>query len=302
MTVTGSSFRKAVGGGQDPLTLERRAGRWLRRGRDHRGQGGPDHAHSNRSGRTLPLGPWTKWWKARALSGGSALTSHASAARGARLQHEAGRRVDEAGRADRQEHQALAASALHEHRDLVEEHRVEGLAEPDDRRAQQAGAAAGVALVAGRRSAEVLAVVGEGLALAQRAAGLEEAPVHLDEAEAPRAAVEAVHVLRDEQEAVAQAGLRRGERLVAGVRLDGLRLPPPLGVEAPDELGVLGEPLGGRHLLDRVALPEAVRVAEGGDAALGGDAGPGQDQQLRVVVDPQSHRGMLALSGAGGTS
>ena len=126
----------------------------------------------------------------------------------------------------------------------------------------------------------MLAVVGEGLALAQRAAGLEEAPVHLDEADAARAAVEAVHVLRDEQEAVAQAGLRRGERQVAGVRLDGLRLPPPLGVEAPDEPGVLGEPLGGRHLLDRVALPEAVRVAEGGDAALGGDAGPGQDEQV----------------------
>ena len=158
------------------------------------------------------------------------------------------------------------------------------------------------ALVARGRVAEVLALVRERLAPAERAARLEEAAVDLDEADAARAPVEPVHVLGDEEEAVAHAGLGHGESGVAGVRAHPLRLPPPLGVEAPDEPGVFFEALGRRHLLDRVALPESVRVAEGRDAALRGDAGAGQDEKPRVVVDPQSHAGMLALSRPGGTS
>ncbi len=54
-----------------------------RRDGSRRGQGdesGQGHgAHSRSSGRIRPLGPWTKWWKALALSDGSALTSQASA-------------------------------------------------------------------------------------------------------------------------------------------------------------------------------------------------------------------------------
>ena len=147
MTVTGASCRKRVGGGQDPLALERRAGRWRasRRDREQRGEDGADHAqaHSNRSGRTCPLGPWTKWWNAPRVVRGLGVDEPRLGARGARLQHEAGRRVDEAGGADGEEHEAARRGrSSHERRDPVQVHRVEHLAEPDDGRAQQAVAAA----------------------------------------------------------------------------------------------------------------------------------------------------------------
>ena len=124
--------------------------------------------------------------------------------------------------------------------------------------------------------------------------------MHLDEPLAAGAPVQAVHVLGHEEEAVAHPRLGLGERGVAGVRAHGAGLAPPLGVEAPDEPRVLLEALGRRHLLDRVVLPEAVRVAEGRHAALGGDAGAGQDEEPRVAVDLQAHADNDSLVGEGG--
>ena len=74
---------------------------------------------------------------------------------------------------------------------------------------------------------------------------------------AARAAVEAVDVLGGQEEAVAEARLEGHERVVAGVGRAGAGLAPPLGVEAPHEGGVPGEPFGRGDLLHRVLLPEA---------------------------------------------
>ena len=52
-------------------------------------------------------------------------------------------------------------------------------------------------------------------------------------------------------------------------------------IPAPDEIAITLESVGGRQLLCAVALPQAShRVAEGGDAAFGGDAGAGQEDDV----------------------
>ena len=84
---------EGLGLGQHPRPLERRQveGR-RRRGGGRHGQDGGAQAHSKSSGSTFPLGPFTKWWKARALSAASAFTSQASppAARASRTRPAAG--------------------------------------------------------------------------------------------------------------------------------------------------------------------------------------------------------------------
>ena len=80
MTVTGVSPRKASAWAS---TRARSSARQVeigrRRGGGGEGENGGAQAHSNSSGRISPLGPCTKWWKARWLSGASLLTSQAVA-------------------------------------------------------------------------------------------------------------------------------------------------------------------------------------------------------------------------------
>ena len=70
---------------------------------------------------------------------------------------------------------------------------------------------------------------------------------------------------------------REGE--VGGVGLGGAGVSTTLGVEAPDE-GRVGVPcFGGGDVFDSMAVPEASRAAECGEAAFGGDSGAGEDEQ-----------------------
>ena len=69
---------EGLGLGQNPRALERRQVEAGRRSGGGQDQEGGAQAHSKSSGSTFPLGPFTKWWKARALSAASAFTSQAS--------------------------------------------------------------------------------------------------------------------------------------------------------------------------------------------------------------------------------
>src|SRR5690606_12405086 len=69
---------------------------------------------------------------------------------------------------------------------------------------------------------------------------------------------------------------------VRGVGLHARQLAPALVVEVLHQGRVRREALGRRHRLDAMPLPQAVRGAEGRHAALGRDAGAGQDDKVHA--------------------
>ncbi len=132
----------------------------------------------------------------------------------------------------------------------------------------------------------------EHLALAPSTAGeaddVGERAVQLDDAAGPGLLVQAVDVLGDDRADEAPP-LERGHRLVADVGPGGREpLPadeaagpvPPARLARPDELAV-------RHRHDP---PAAVRTAVVGDAGLGRDPGPGEDEGGRPVRQHPGHR------------
>jgi hypothetical protein len=185
----------------------------------------------------------------------------------------------------------MAVGVVQEGLDAREMAGVEHLAEPDDVGTQEAGPPRTLAdVAAGERPFVVGRLVVERRAAARGAAGLEEVAVDLHEPSAAGADVKAVHVLGDEQEAVAEAGFHVRERLVPGVRRALARAPAPLRVEAPDELGILLEAFGRGHLFDGMVLPEASCVAKGRDAALRGDAGAGEHEEACLRAETEALR------------
>ncbi len=213
MTVAGSSFRKAVAAARTrSRSSDAQVDRRGRRDRDHRGQDGRAQAHSNSSGSTFPLGPWTKWWNARALSGGLGVDEPRLGARGARLQHEAGRRVDDAGGPDGEEHEAALAGLL-ARTSMIRCRFIGSSTSPNQTTAGRSSAAwpRDRHSSHGGGSPRYSALVRERLALAAGAAGLEEAAVDLDQPDAAGAPVQPVHVLGHEEEAVAHLRLGGGE-------------------------------------------------------------------------------------------
>jgi hypothetical protein len=99
--------------------------------------------------------------------------------------------------------------------------------------------------------------------------------------------VEVVDVLGAEVEAAGHLAFEFGEREVAGVGLGGERVAAAHRVEAPDE-GWIGVPgFGGGDVLYAMTVPQAARTAEGGEAALGGDARAGEDEE--AVVSRKGH-------------
>ncbi len=124
---------------------------------------------------------------------------------------------------------------------------------------------------AGGEGGFVEGLVGEGM-VAAGAAGLEELAVHVVDVAGAGALVEVVDVLGAEVEAVGHVALEVGEGEVAGVGMGGEGVAAAHGVEAPDEGGVGVPGVGRGDVFDAMAVPEAAGAAEGGEAALGGDA------------------------------
>lgn len=89
--------------------------------------------------------------------------------------------------------------------------------------------------------------------------------------------VEVVYILRHDQQVAGPFGVEPGERTVRCVGLDAGKCAAALVVEAVDRRSVSRQRLGRADVLDAVAFPQAVGAAEGREAAFGGDAGTGQD-------------------------
>src|SRR5690606_24877907 len=139
--------------------------------------------------------------------------------------------------------------------------------------------------------AVVGAVILKRFPVADAALGPEEIAVDLDDSLAASARMQSVDVLGDEEESVAKAALQLGERRVARVGLAARRSPPPLGIKAPDESGIGAKALGRRKSLEGMVLPQATRASKSWDSALGGDAGAGEHENPRPVVDLRPNHG-----------
>jgi len=102
-----------------------------------------------------------------------------------------------------------------------------------------------------------------------------------------------------EGEAVSETGFEVSQGEVGGIGLGLLTGQTARGVELPDEGGIAVPGLGSADVLDAMAGPEAVGGAEGGQAALGADAGAGEDEDAVGVgyVDGVMHMGQIIVEG-----
>ena len=151
------------------------------------------------------------------------------------------------------------------------------LVEPDDVGTHAPGSAGGAYAVA----IHVTRPVQDGSAA--RAAGFQQLAVHVDEAAGAGPVVEVVHVLGHQQELARPGALELDEGVVRGIGLVGGEAPPPLVVEAVDQLRIPPEGLRGGNVLQAVALPQPVPIPEGAHAALRRDAGASQEHQPGIA-------------------
>ncbi len=122
--------------------------------------------------------------------------------------------------------------------------------------------------------------------------------MHVKKALRPGLFVQVVHVLRAEEQALAELALEVGQGEMGSIRPARGGLASPFGVEAPDELGVSGPALGRSHVFEAVLLPQAVGVPKRPDAALGADARSRQHEH--PSAGRKSYRSERAASPARG--
>ena len=142
------------------------------------------------------------------------------------------------------------------------------LAEPDDERAQAVAVAVQISefLVGGPV---------DDIVLIDRAAQLVQLAMQVQHGAAAGPLVQVIDVLGDDLHVVAI--LQPGQGEVGGIGLGRPCLSAALVVEVDDQLGVAVEGLGRGHFLHAMTFPQAVAVTKGLEAAVGADAGAGED-------------------------
>ena len=177
---------------------------------------------------------------------------------GARLRHEARRRIDAAARADRDEQVAgnqRLVDAVHLARHLAEPHHV---------------GPQGARLAASRADRLGGQVLGPGIA--RQTCGAERAgklTMHMDQLVRAGRLVQAVDVLSDREDAACVLLLQPRQRLMRGVR-PGIAKPPPAEIVEFVHAGrIAGKAFGRCHLFQIELLPQPAFVAERAEPALG---------------------------------
>jgi len=111
------------------------------------------------------------------------------------------------------------------------------------------------------------------------AARFEKFAVHMDRTGRAGQFMEIVDVLRAEEEPVRESVLEGGDGLMGGIGPGVDRFAAAHGVEIPDKVRIAAPCGGSGDVFETVVAPQAIGVAEGGDAALGGDAGAGEEEE-----------------------
>src|SRR5262245_25155178 len=109
--------------------------------------------------------------------------------------------------------------------------------------------------------------------------------------------MQVVDVLGDDHDLALMLALEARQREVSRVGPCRFELAPPPVVEIVDEGRVLGEAYGRRHLAVVVSRPNAVLVAEGGEAGLRREAGAGQDNDALKAVHERAPTHLRTTSG-----
>ena len=94
--------------------------------------------------------------------------------------------------------------------------------------------------------------------------------------------MQVVDVLRDQQKLALPTIFQLGQGQMPCIRRDGriTQLGATHVVEALYQRRITGEAFGRGYLFDAVVFPEAVSGAEGANAALGGDTGAGENDDI----------------------
>lgn len=179
-------------------------------------------------------------------------------------------RLDGAGSADGEEDGAVVESGVN----FV--HIVGNFAEPADVRTNLSATFA--TWESGGRLVVELSVF-KGRAGTGIAAGFEEFAVHVNHAGGTAALVKVVDILGAKEQAVLQFALNSSNRQVCGIRLGLGGVPAAHGIKTPDELRIASPSDGCGDIFDAVIAPKAISITEGGNAALGGDTGTGEDEE-----------------------
>jgi hypothetical protein len=98
-------------------------------------------------------------------------------------------------------------------------------------------------------------VLDGGPAAVALAVGFGEFAVHVNETDGTGALVEIVYVLRAKKEAVTDACLKFGQRVVGGVGLGFCSVGSAPGVELPDEFGITLPGVGSADVFNAIAGP-----------------------------------------------
>lgn len=153
-------------------------------------------------------------------------------------------------------------------------HLVGYFAEPDD-----IGACAGL-IAGGAGQSGVHLQRGGPSGVAGRAEGAIEDAVHMDDLLRACGLVQPVYVLGDEREVALHQVFELCEGDMGGIGLGDAGLRAAGIVEGVDEVWISGEALGGCDVFDGVGFPQSACIAEGAEAAFGGDACAGEDDDL----------------------
>ncbi len=107
--------------------------------------------------------------------------------------------------------------------------------------------------------------------------------MHVEDAASASAFVQVIDILGDDQKLARPLRIEPRQRPVGRVRLHLPQLLTPQVVEFLNQRRIARKGFGSGDILDPVSLPKAVGAAEGGKAALRGDAGAGEDEDVAYV-------------------
>ena len=107
--------------------------------------------------------------------------------------------------------------------------------------------------------------------------------MHMEQPFCPRALVQIVDILRDDQQFARPFGIEPRQRQMRRIGLHlGERRAPEV-VEAMHQLGIPRQRLRRADILDPMPFPQPTRPTKRRDAALGGNAGASQDDDIAEV-------------------
>lgn len=110
--------------------------------------------------------------------------------------------------------------------------------------------------------------------------------MHVDDAFRAAALVQIIDILRDERQPLAEPLFKPRQRLVRSIRMNVLQRKTPRIVEGMNERRIAREAFRRRDIAIVVFRPDAIRIAKGRDAGIGGNPGAGENDDVAQPPDP----------------